>query len=97
MFHILHLRHQVVKNKLVGKGFVWLFPGWFVPKWWTYGDTDCSADQMKSALDHSLGFRGNSEVTKNPSRVLVTNKVCTYIHLYFECFVYICSLEHLAI
>ena len=71
-----------MKNKLFGPNFVWLFPGWFVPKWWTHSDTDCTADEMKSALDHSLGFRGNSEVTKYPSRLLVSKKVGIFIYIY---------------
>ena len=89
MLNIVHY-HQVVKNKLVGPDFVWLFPGWFMPQWWTYNDTNCSADEMKSALDHSLGFRGNSEVTKNPSRVLVSDKVSIFSWTFCLC---VCLLE----
>ena len=78
-----------MKNNLVGPDFVWLFPGWFVPNWWTHGDTDCTADEMKSALDHSLGFRGNSEVTKQPSRVLESKKVCKLIFIYDVLFMFV--------
>ena len=80
----------MVKSKLFGRDFVWLFPGWFIPRWWTYvDDTDCTADEMKSALDHSLGFQGNSELTDDPSRVLVSNKVAMwlpYVHLISFCY-----------
>ena len=70
---------QVIKKGLVGPNFVWLFPGWFAPNWWNYNGTDCFPKDMISALDHSLGFRGNSEDTKNHSRVIVSNRVCYYV------------------
>jgi len=41
-------------------------------------DTDCTIDEMRSALDHSLGFQGNSEFTDNHSRMLVSSKVHAY-------------------
>ena len=37
--------------------------------------TDCTAEEMSKALEHTLGGLGNSVVDYNPSRVLVSNKV----------------------
>ena len=47
---------------------------------------------MKSALDHSLGFQGNSELTNDPSRVLVSDKVHTCVHFSLWKFVFILNL-----
>ena len=37
--------------------------------------TDCSADDMKTYLEHTLGGLGNGVLESNPSRLLVSNKV----------------------
>ena len=37
--------------------------------------TDCNAEEMGEALEHSLGGRGNSILDNNLSRVLVSDKV----------------------
>ena len=37
--------------------------------------TDCTAEEMSKALEHSLGDRGNGKLDNDPSRVLVSNKV----------------------
>ena len=38
--------------------------------------TDCTAEEMSKALDHSLTALGHCEVDKDPTRILVSNKVC---------------------
>ena len=53
-----------------------MFPGWFEPQWWTnVKDILCTSDEMKSALDYSLGFRGNDELKDDNSRMLISEKV----------------------
>ena len=37
--------------------------------------TDCTAEEMRKALEHSLGGRGKSLFDNNLSRVLVSDKV----------------------
>ena len=37
--------------------------------------TDCTAEEMSKALEHSLGALGNSILDNDPSRILVSNKV----------------------
>ena len=37
--------------------------------------TDCTAEEMSKALEHSLGGLGNSVDDNNNSRILVSNKV----------------------
>ena len=37
--------------------------------------TDCTAEEMSEALEHTLDGHGNSVVDNNPSRLLVSNKV----------------------
>ena len=39
------------------------------------GGTDCTAEEMSKALEHSLGGLGNSQVNHEPYRVLVSDKV----------------------
>ena len=54
---------------------MWLFPGYFQPDWWNTTDSDCSAEEMRNALEHSLAILDNSELTSDASRMLVSNKV----------------------
>ena len=66
----------MVKEKLAGPDFVWFFPGWYRANWWAAVDgTDCTAEEMSKALEHSMGARGNSVLDNNSSRILVSNKV----------------------
>ena len=69
---------QVIKEKLVGPDFVWMLPGWYEDNWWAAVDgTDCTAEEMGKALEHSVGARGNGKLDHDLSRVLVSNKVAT--------------------
>ena len=54
---------------------MWLFPSWVRSNWWNVSDTDCGADEMRTALEHSLRFTEIDEMTSNASRVLVSGKV----------------------
>jgi len=38
-------------------------------------DTDCTAEEMSRALEHSLGGNGDSILDNNPYRTLVSKKV----------------------
>ena len=67
---------QVTRASLAGPDFVWLLPGWFRANWWAAADgTDCTAEEMSKALEHSLGGRGNSLFDNELSRILVSDKV----------------------
>ena len=58
---------------------MWLFPGWFKPQWWAdVDDTYCTQDEIRSALDYSLGFQGNDMLTDDHSRMLISQKVNMY-------------------
>ena len=71
---------QVIKANLVGRDFVWVLPGWLEDNWWAAVDgTDCTAEEMRKALEHSVGARGNGRLDNDPSRVLVSNKVQLYL------------------
>jgi len=48
---------------------------WAPPNWWNTSDADCSFEEMKDALEHSLGFKEVDEMVRNASRMLVSNKV----------------------
>ena len=37
--------------------------------------TECTAEEMSEALEHSIGGRENSILDNDPSRILVSNKV----------------------
>ena len=51
-------------------------PGWFGANWWAAVDgTDCTAEEISKALEHTLGGLGNHVVDYDPSRILVSNKV----------------------
>ena len=61
---------------------MWFTPGWFRANWWAAVDgTDCTAEEMSKALEHSLGVLSNSVIDYYPSRILVSNKVYFYIML----------------
>ena len=67
---------------------MWLLPGWFKTKWWADVDSaHCTPDEIKSALDYSLAFQGNDELTNDHSRMLISNKVNFSSHkeYYFIC------------
>ena len=67
---------QVTRENLAGPDFVWLLPGWFRANWWAAVDgTDCTAEEMSKALEHSLGGRGNDILDNDLSRILVSDKV----------------------
>ena len=71
-----HVCMQVTKEKLAGPDFVWFFPGWYKDNWWAAVDgTDCTAEEMSEALEHSLGGRGNDMLDIDLSKVLVSDKV----------------------
>ena len=84
---------QVVRSKLAGPDFVWFIPGWFRANWWTAVDgNDCSAEEMKTSLEHTLGGLGNSLLDYDPDRVLVSKKVprentvvTTMLHALIDC------------
>jgi len=66
----------VTKNRLAGPDFVWFIPGWFRANWWTAVEgTDCTVNEMKMSLEHTLGALGNSILDYDPYRVLVSKKV----------------------
>ena len=70
---------------------MWLFPGWFRPKWWTnVMDTNCTADEIRSALDYSLGFAGNDELIDDRSRMLISKKVSCISHVERIILIYDC-------
>jgi len=67
---------QVIKKQLAGPDFVWFIPGWLKANWWTAVDgTDCTAEQMMTHLEHTLGGLGDDMLESYPSRILVSNKV----------------------
>ena len=75
---------QVVKEKLVGADFVWFIPAWIQGDWWTAVDgTDCTAEEMSKALEHSLGVNGNENIVFDNDlfRVLISNKVCLIVNI----------------
>ena len=55
---------------------MWLFPDWFKSHWWyDVGSSYCTPDQIRSALEYSLSFRGNDKQTDDQSRMLISKKV----------------------
>ena len=72
-----HMHVQVIKENLAGPDFVWLLPGWFRANWWAAVDgTDCTAEEMSQALEHTIVISGNDILDNDPSRILASNKVC---------------------
>ena len=70
------LNVQVIKEKLAGPDFVWFFPGWYRTNWWNAVDgTDCTAEEMRRHLEHTIVGSGNSILDNNSSRILASNKV----------------------
>ena len=66
---------QAIKKRITGPDFVWLFPAWFQPGWWNNSNTECSSEDMRSGLEHSLEFADNTILNTDASRMLVSNKV----------------------
>ena len=67
---------QVVKEKLAGPDFVWLLPGWYRANWWAAVDgTDCTAEEMSKALEHTIVGNGIAICDDDLSRILASNKV----------------------
>ena len=59
--------------------------------------TDCTAEEMHRALEHSLGGLGNSVNDNNRSRILVSNKVAmtiSYNHSYLTLHKIICRVQN---
>ena len=67
----------MIKEDLAGPDFVWLLPGWYRANWWAAVDgTDCTAEEMSKALEHTIVASGYDILDSDLSRVLVSNKVC---------------------
>ena len=67
---------KVIRNRLAGPDFVWILPGWLRPNWWAEVDnSDCTADEMSRALEHSISGTGNGILDNDPSRTLISTKV----------------------
>ena len=84
----------MIKEKLARPDFVWFFPGWYRANWWAAVDgTDCTAEEMSKALEHTIVGSGNDILDNDLSRTLASNKVsvltickvCLSI-MYTECF-----------
>ena len=83
LIYIIMVYIQVISYRLVGPDFVWLIPGWLRTNQWAAVDsTGCTADEISKALEHSLGGRGNSVVDNDPTRMLVSYKVCLIVKVY---------------
>ena len=55
---------------------MWFTPGWFRANWWAAVDgTDCTAEEMSKALEHTIVGSGNDILDNDLARVLASNKV----------------------
>lgn len=66
---------KVIKSRLSGPEFVWLLPGWYGSNWWNVTNADCTAEEMKSGLEHTLTNSANPLIGANLSRVVESGKV----------------------
>ena len=41
---------------MIQPGFVWMSYGWYTEGWWKESNTNCTVDQIKTAVDRSLSF-----------------------------------------
>ena len=70
----------MIKEKLSGPDFVWFLPGWYRANWWAAVDgTDCTAEEMSKALEHTIVGGRNDILDNHLSRILASNKVCVLI------------------
>ena len=67
--------YKVLKARLTGPDFVWVLPGWYRTGWWNVSNIDCTAEEMKNALEHSLTNSANPLISTNMSRVIESGKV----------------------
>jgi len=65
----------------VGPDFVWLLPGWYPPNWWNASNAQCSAEEIKNGLEHSLIYSLNHIVTNDLSRMTISEKVFIIIFI----------------
>ena len=66
----------MIKERLAGPDFVWFLPGWYKANWWAAVDgTDCTAEEMSKALEHTIVSSGNDIHDNDLARILVSNKV----------------------
>ena len=73
----------MINYGLVGPDFVWMIPGWYRANWWAAVDgTNCTAEEMSKALEHTLGGYGNGLFDNDPTRILVSYKVCLIVKGY---------------
>ena len=72
----------MIRGNLVGPNFVWMLPGWYQLNWWNVSNTDCTAEEMKTGLEHSFIYSLNHVVTNNLSRVILSEKVSTYNYIF---------------
>ena len=67
----------MIREKLAGPDFVWFLPGWYRANWWAAVDgTDCTAEEMSKALEHTIVGGRNDILDNDLSRILASNKVC---------------------
>ena len=56
---------------------MWILPGWYRPGWWNASGINCTAEEMRDGLEHSMAIAINSVIASNLSRVIVSGKVGT--------------------
>ena len=46
---------QAYRNGMTGKGYIWMFVGWYAPKWWEVDDSyvTCNLTEMRAAVESS--------------------------------------------
>ena len=60
---------------MFGPDYQWLIPGWYTQNWYDVNDTDCTAGQLREALQYAFAF---SDLKVDESgRVGVSNQVNT--------------------
>ena len=84
---------KAIRSQLTGPQFVWVLPGWYRPGWWNVSDINCTAEEMKNGLEHSLSIAVDSVIANDLSRMTVSGKVAInhntsslFVIVILECF-----------
>ncbi|XP_072015065.1 gamma-aminobutyric acid type B receptor subunit 2-like [Amphiura filiformis] len=66
---------EAYKNNMVGDGYVWMFVGWYAPKWWEEQDdfVHCTLEEMRKIVTSSYYISTESLQLSTSSELTVAN------------------------
>ncbi|XP_072048784.1 gamma-aminobutyric acid type B receptor subunit 2-like [Amphiura filiformis] len=76
---------EAYKNNMVGDGYVWMFVGWYVPKWWEVQDefVQCTLEEMRKIVQSSYYIATESlQLSTSSERTVANITAAQYVEMF---------------